>query len=132
MTRPPGAVADLDCPEPECGGKLVLKQSRYGPFYGCTEWIKTRCPGAHGAHEDGKPLGIPAPKAVKQARMKAHASFDRLWKERPPRMSRGGAYVWMQRAMNMTPDEAHIGRFDVEQCERLCRHVEAFFAGEDV
>jgi hypothetical protein len=62
--------------------------------------------------------------------MKAHASFDRLWKG-TPRMSRGAAYVWMQQAMDMTPDEAHIGRFDVEQCERLCRSVETFLEDND-
>ena len=117
----PGEVKDLKCPEPGCDGELVLKPSKYGQFYGCTNWAKTGCPGAHGAHPDGTPLGIPASKETKQARMKAHAAFDRLWKGRGARMNRHQAYVWMRRAMCMTEAEAHIGRFTIEQCEALCR-----------
>ena len=34
-------------------------------------------------------------------------------------MSRSSAYRWMQKVMGMSPEEAHIGRFNREQCRTL-------------
>lgn len=106
---------DLVCPE--CGAPMNLKPSRFGLFYGCSKWAETKCPGGHGAHRDGTPLGVPANKATKEARQAAHHVFDHLWKTN--RMSRGAAYRWMQKVMGMTSDEAHIGRFSQAECKRL-------------
>lgn len=100
----------------DCGAPMKLRHSpKYGPFFGCIRYPE--CDGTHGCHADGKPLGIPANKATKEARMRAHAMFDQLWLNRG--WSRQGAYAWMREAMGMTKGEAHIGRFDIEQCERL-------------
>lgn len=55
--------------------------------------------------------------------MRAHAAFDTLWKG--GEMPRGDAYRWMQGALGMSQDEAHIGRFDVATCDRLVAAVEA-------
>src|SRR3990167_4406409 len=107
---------------------MVLRQSRYGPFYGCTRWPE--CDGKHGAHEDGRPLGIPANKETKQRRIKAHEFFDGLWKDDGP-MTRNQAYKWMQQSMGMTPDEAHIGRFDIGQCDKLIRLVCDYLTSEE-
>ena len=110
----PNAVEhELLCPD--CGSKMKLRQSRYGLFYGCTAW--PACKGTHGAHASGAPLGIPATKQVKEARIQAHSAFDQLWKS--GRMKRGEAYTWLAKTMGMTKEEAHIGRFNAEQCERL-------------
>ena len=106
----------------ECGSPMVLRQSRYGPFWGCTKWPE--CDGKHGAHEDGRPLGIPANKATKQKRIEAHEWFDSLWDDGP--MKRKEAYKWMQHSMGMTPDEAHIGRFTIEQCDKLISLVQRY------
>lgn len=108
---------------PECGAPMVLRETekfRYPNgdarrFWGCSRF--PACDGIHGAHPDGTPLGIPADKATKQARITAHAAFDSLWKGGA--MSRKAAYRWMQQALAMTEDEAHIGRFTIEQCTRL-------------
>lgn len=113
----------LEHPCPECGWSMVLRTSKFGLFYGCTQF--PACTAAHGAHKDGRPLGIPANKATKDARIKAHAAFDRLWKDK--HMKRKEAYVWMQGAMSMTADDAHIGRFTIEQCEQLEAAVAKFF-----
>ena len=106
---------DLICPE--CGATMKLKPSRFGLFYGCSTWSDTGCKGSHGARSDGKPHGKPANEATKKARRAAHHVFDHRWKGGP--MSRSDAYRWMQRAMEMTADQAHIGRFSREQCKRL-------------
>jgi len=99
---------------------MRLRNSRYGLFYGCQRF--PACKATHGAHPDGKPLGVPADEETKQARIRAHDYFDRMWKR--SRMARGHAYAWMQRAMGLTCDEAHIGRFTKEQCERLIALLE--------
>jgi hypothetical protein len=115
LAERPMVAHELTCPE--CGAPMVLKPSRYKPFYGCTRWRETGCPGAHGAHPDGSPMGVPATLETRRARRRAHAAFDRLWEGR--RMKRRDAYAWMQRAMGLAVDEAHIGRFTAEQCEQL-------------
>lgn len=112
--RYPMALDDLECPE--CGAPMVLRKSpkHDNPFYGCSKFPE--CRGTHGAHPNGAPLGVPADKATKDARIQAHLLFDKLWKDRGP-MERREAYEWLQGAMKMTADECHIGRFDIETCQ---------------
>lgn len=115
-------------PCPECGGLMHLKDSRYGLFYGCENYPECDC--KHGAHQaDGKPKGSPGDKATRQARIKAHAAFDKLWKGGRAEMSRGDAYRWMRKAMDLPPDKAHIGGFNVGQCEWLIKKVDEYFKG---
>lgn len=61
--------------------------------------------------------------------MKAHKVFDLLWSRHPALMDRHGAYYWMQVAMEMSSEEAHIGRFSKEQCLKLIgavrKHLES-------
>lgn len=107
---------------------MVLRDSRFGRFYGCSSYPK--CQSTHGCHPDGRPLGKPADKATKQARIRAHEAFDQLWKSEPPRFSRRAAYRWMQQAMGLSKDEAHIGNFDASQCAALIERVTAFLKQE--
>lgn len=101
----------------ECGSPMELRNSRFGLFWGCTRYPK--CKGTHGAHPDGRPLGKPADKETKLARMRAHAAFDRLWKEGP--RNRGQAYGWLK-AQASIPD--HIGEMSVAECNTLIELVE--------
>lgn len=106
-------MTDLACPEPRCDGQLVLRQSKHGHFFGCTHFPK--CRGSHGAHPDGRPMGTPAPAAVRHARVKAHEAFDPIWKS--GRMSRGRAYRWL--AERLGRSEVHIGSADLPLCRRI-------------
>lgn len=110
---------ELECPE--CGSAMRLRESRHGLFYGCSRYPD--CRGTHGAHPDGKPLGVPATGETKNARIVAHAAFDTLWKPASARLTRTEAYLWMQSKMGLRGDEAHIGRFTKEQCDRLVELV---------
>ncbi len=108
---------------PDCGAPMVLRNSCFGKFYGCSRWPV--CKATHGAHPNGDPLGIPADHETKQWRIKAHAAFDTLWNKKSSRgRKRGKAYKWMQKAMGLTEAEAHIGRFDIAQCQKLIALVE--------
>ena len=112
----------LKCPE--CGSEMELRDSKYGLFYGCVAF--PRCRATHGAHPDGKPLGTPADKATKEWRIKAHAAFDKLWKEKG--WKRGKAYAWMRDTLGLAPNGAHIGLFDIKQCQALIWHCENYYA----
>lgn len=103
----------LECPD--CNVRMWLRDSKFGRFYGCGNYPK--CDMVHSCHEDGTPMGVPANKETRQARIRAHTEFDKLWKGQ--RMSRSQAYTWMQLTMGLTADDAHIGRFTDEQCATL-------------
>jgi ssDNA-binding Zn-finger/Zn-ribbon topoisomerase 1 len=107
----------------ECGGAMTLKRSRFGPFWSCSRWPD--CGGTHGAHPDGSPLGVPADKATKLARIAAHDAFDELWRGEHAPMKRKEAYRWMQEVMGLASGECHIGRFPVSRCSTLVRLVES-------
>lgn len=104
----------------DCGAEMKLRQSRYGPFYGCPRYPE--CDGKHGAHPNGDPLGVPAKKATREARQRAHAAFDELW--RSGELSRGQAYKRL--AEHMGVDEVHIGEMDEEQCDQVVAWAEEF------
>lgn len=131
-------------PCPDCTGRLLLQDTRFGLAYLCENW--PACKGSHGAHPDGRPMGTPASKDTKLARIRAHAAFDAIW-QRPwehvadyasadenarryiEKAARNRAYAWLRDRMGMTRDECHIGLFGIEQCERvveLCRGVTPF------
>ena len=126
---PPNTMKTLECPD--CGAPMTFRPtSKYGPFYGCSMW--PACRATHGAHPNGEPLGTPATTAVKQARIRAHAAFDPLWKDaahlyaesdlspgKIRRITRGRAYLWLGDNMGLTSDECHVGMFDAAQCERV-------------
>ena len=78
---------------PDCGSDMVLKISKYDPFYGCKRFPK--CKASHGAHGDGsgnkwgEPLGIPVDSETRKARQDAHAVFDRHAQNLVPRADLG-------------------------------------------
>jgi ssDNA-binding Zn-finger/Zn-ribbon topoisomerase 1 len=102
---------------PECGAEMVLRGSRFGLFYGCERYPD--CKAAHGAHANGKPLGVPANEETKKARIAAHNAFDQLWKS--GKMKRKDAYKWLSKALEMKIEKCHIGAFDAETCERVIK-----------
>jgi hypothetical protein len=108
---------------PRCGAAMVLRNSirfRYANGFNRQFWSCPRYPECRttcGAHPDGRPSSAPADDATRLARIRAHAAFDELWMG--GRMSRKAAYRWLQRAMNLTVAQAHIGFLDAGQCERL-------------
>jgi ssDNA-binding Zn-finger/Zn-ribbon topoisomerase 1 len=99
----------------ECGADMVLRQSpKYpAPFWGCTQFPE--CRGTHGAHPDGRPLGIPANRETKDKRIEAHKHFDPIWEQKL--MTRKEAYRRLAKEMGVA--EVHIGESDIETCEKI-------------
>lgn len=98
----------------DCGAPMALRQGPHRPFYGCTRFPD--CRGAHGAHPDGTPMGVPVDGATRQARKAAHGAFDRLW-SRDRKGSRGAAYRWLAAQLGQT--SVHIGQLDADGCARV-------------
>ena len=118
------STVSMNCPE--CGGRLVLRPSQYGPFWGCENWGTTGCKGSVSAHADGRPMGTPVTAEVKKLRRQTHELFDQLWQGPKPFMTRDRAYQWMQQVMGLSAEEAHMGQFGADECRKLLAIVIPF------
>jgi hypothetical protein len=107
---------------PDCGARMTLRVSKQTKvfteersrlFYGCTKF--PACMGTVSADETGAPQGVPATIETKKARIRAHMTFDKLWKQPGGRMSRSEAYAWMKERTGIE----HIADMNEEQCEDL-------------
>ena len=117
-----------------CGGviRLVPAKSIYGAsterlsmegeyIYQCQN-----CNARVGCHKGtARPLGNVANEVLRLKRMEAHRVFDALWKS--GRMTRTEAYRWLAAQLHLPEGRAHIGGFEMDQCQNvidLCRSIE--------
>jgi hypothetical protein len=111
---------------PYCKSKAILTNSfmvygslAYGNIWLCPEYPK--CDSFVGVHKNDPwkdyPLGSIANQELRTRRNETHREFDAIWKS--GLMNRKEAYAWMQRVMDLYPEDAHIGEFSLEQCDRL-------------
>lgn len=85
-------------------------------LFGKTFWRCRPCEAHVGCHPDStRPLGGLANKELRQARQRAHAAFDPIWKSGG--MRRTAAYKWLAKAMSVR--EIHIGQSNGPTCERI-------------
>ena len=113
-----------------CTGKEIYPNHpiTWGQFF-------FRCPTCKayvGTHEaSGRPLGSPANRELRKARMDAHAAFDPLWKTKAKSegisqgAARGLGYAWLARELKIPVDDCHIGGMTIEQCREVLRIVKA-------
>jgi len=134
----PHQRTDLKCGD--CGSPMVLRDGKFGIFYGCSKFTETGCKGAHNCHKTtAEPLGIPADTATRKLRKEAHDVFDAIWRENGlAKMSRKESYKWLQANLGLSEDDAHIAKLDQEGCKKLIKAVDRFlhpptrFEREDV
>jgi hypothetical protein len=96
-----------------CGAQMATKPSKFHEgriYYVCP---RGNCDAVVGSHPDGRPVGKPANKATRQARIRAHDAFDPIWKS--GEMKRAQAYAWLREATGVM----HIGDSSLEECERV-------------
>ena len=90
-------------------------------FYQCQN-----CNARVGCHKGSKrPLGNVANEVLRLKRRETHQVFDAFWKRRG--MTRTAAYKWLSEQMELSETEAHIGGFEVDQCQQvidICRRDE--------
>lgn len=113
-------VLTIECPY--CKGDAVFMTSSahvyrqdYGPIYDCRA-----CDAYVGAYADGTSKGTPANKELRAARRQAHNAFDPLWLGVSDRRgARTKLYCRLAAVMKVPASNAHIGHFNLEQCEHL-------------
>lgn len=101
---------------PTCGNEASVAFTQYGTRHECCglrSW-------------NNKPLVCEATLRLREA---AHKSFDEIWK--CGIMSRTAAYKWLAEQMKMKPEECHIARMDMFQCEHVIelsdRKIEEYY-----
>lgn len=105
---------------PYCGDdtEFITSEAFYGRDYGTNIYVCWPCDAYVGTHKGSKTaLGTPADEALREARKKAHRAVDYFWKTR--KESRSSTYRWIQAYLGLTPQEAHIGMFNLEQCKTI-------------
>lgn len=107
-----------------CHGDAVFLSSKefYGRDYGTNVWFCRPCEAYVGTNGNTAiPLGTLAKKELRELRKQTHKLIDVYWKEK--RMTRTEMYKRIQKIMGLTEDEAHVGKFNMEQCQTLMKHV---------
>ena len=85
---------------------LVLQNTRWGRRYSCPVG------GCTVVSWNGN---SPADYSTRQARMKAHDLFDKLWKS--GMFDRKGAYKELAHFLGISVEKTHIANFDQSQCQ---------------
>ena len=82
-------------------------------FYQCQN-----CNARVGCHKGStRPLGNLANEVLRLKRMETHQVFDAFWKAQG--MSRTQGYKWMAKKLKLPEELAHIGGFEMDQCQKL-------------
>ena len=71
-------------------------------------------------------MGNVANEVLRLKRRETHQVFDRFWQDAG--MSRTQAYKWLAEKMSLSNEDAHIGGFEMDQCQQvidLCREEAA-------
>lgn len=85
-------------------------------------WQCTPCDAYVGCHPKTEiPLGDLANKELREWRKNAHSAFDPIWFSKV--MSRTEAYAWLGEKLKLTPEETHIGMFDIDRCKQAIAHA---------
>ena len=99
----------------------------YGPGRGYGHLKMYKCSGNCDAYSGSKlengirvSMGSIANKELRELRKTCHKLFDAKWKGNPnERLARRKCYIWLQNFTSLPEELAHIGMFNVEQCNSL-------------
>ena len=103
------------------GDEIFTKGSGFGHlvFYKCASGCDAYC-GTKIYKGIRESLGSIANKELRELRKKCHKLFDVQWKGNSnERLARRKCYIWLQEFTNLPEELAHIGMFNVEQCNIL-------------
>lgn len=110
------------CPYCDEIPELKTSEEFYGIDYGTNLYVCTPCDAYVSTFgRSRRPKGSLAKLQLRQLRVEAHKQFDVLWKYRG--MTRTQAYKWMAKFMGKSKEEAHIGLFTEEECQKLITYM---------
>jgi hypothetical protein len=111
----------------ECGKIAVFKPESdyiYGPMYEC------ECGASVGCHRGTtNALGTACGPETRQARIRVHSALYSLWAKDGVFSTRRQAYKWLQKQMNLSRNNCHIGLFNVAQCKEALKCIDSFSGG---
>ncbi|PHS06388.1 MAG: hypothetical protein COA78_14315 [Blastopirellula sp.] len=83
-------------------------------------WVCVECGARCGCHKkSSRPLGLPTGESTRQARSRLHKIMDPYWQNESKGnrgMRRAHLYRMLRTGLGLPDDEAHVGRFSIEQC----------------
>ena len=95
-------------------GSSILEKGRY--LYVCSRFPE--CDSYVAAHKkDKSPMGTLADRELRHKRILAHNALAELQKIR--HMEKWAAYLWLQGKLGLTEEQAHIGLFSGQMCDRV-------------
>ena len=109
-----------------CGGVIRLVPARkiYGAstdrlgLAGENISLCQNCNARVGCHKGtNRPLGNVANEVLRLKRRETHQVFDAFWQGNG--MSRTKAYKWLAAQMRLSEKDAHIGGFEMDQCQKV-------------
>ena len=109
-----------------CGGivRLVPAKQVYGEavkrlgLEGESLYQCQNCNARVGCHRGTeRPLGNVANEMLRLKRIETHQIFDAFWQNRG--MTRSQAYKWLAQQMDLPTRQAHIGGFEMDQCQQV-------------
>ncbi len=133
--RREGGAADLKKPEicRYCGGpiRLVPAKQIYGKsthrlgMDGESIYQCQNCNARVGCHKGSdRPLGDVANEMLRLKRIETHQVFDAFWKSN--HMSRTQAYKWLSQQLRLPEKNAHIGGFEMDQCQKVINMCQGY------
>ena len=102
---------------PECQGEMVLREGRFGSFWGCRSY--PTCAGSMNIHAAAS--AQPADKETKSARAKAVGEFTKFCASRGWTSAQGTK--WICATMGLNKDESKITSFSPKQVELLLAYI---------
>lgn len=109
-----------------CGGVIRLVPARkiYGAstdrlgLAGENIYLCQNCNARVGCHKGtNRPLGNVANEVLRLKRRETHQVFDNFWQSSGK--SRTQAYKWLAGQMRLSEKDAHIGGFEMDQCQQV-------------
>lgn len=122
-----------------CGGpiRLVPAEQIYGKsthrlgMDGESIYQCQNCNARVGCHKGSdRPLGDVANETLRLKRMETHQVFDAFWKSN--HMSRTQAYKWLSQQLRLPEKNAHIGGFEMDQCQQVINMCQGYEKKEAV
>lgn len=107
-----------------CGGpiRLVSAEKIYGGathrlgLDGESLYLCQNCNARVGCHRGTtRPMGNVANEVLRLKRMETHSVFDAFWRSQG--MTRTQAYRWLAEGLHLSEKRAHIGSFEMDDCE---------------
>lgn len=104
----------MNLPCPDCGGRMALRESKHGTFYGCTNY-----PICKGTRRLVRGEADPNAPDTHTRTMRSQARDALLILQSKRGWSHGRVVAWLTDTLNLEPHQCDVNTFDAELCEAV-------------